>query len=256
MDVSQYSENIWTLLNAQSNIETLTFIDQPFFPVKAPPVTLRNKLELLTKLQVFASHTESEIHSIYPLLRLAPNLKELTYTNGNLDSYGMKAIKSLEKLILNNVNIESMSEFVKLLQRSKDSLTVLHFDYSSCCILLSRINTIRHLYDGLLTLKALKELTIPGGNSLCRHHNLEAPPRLEKLTVHMAQHVFLYPLLVILKRIIVKELTIEFRQCSHNVAPVPEFIETTRRRYLEQIQSHQTNLEIKFLTLPGFKKLM
>lgn len=230
MDVSQYSDNIWTLLNRQTNIQTLRYIDQPFFPVRVPPVALRHKLEFLTRIEVYASHTESEIHSISPILRVAPNVKELTYTNGNLDKYGLKTIKNLEKLILNNVNIESMNEFTKLLQRSKDTLKILHFDYSTCCILMSNINTIKHLYDNLLTLRELKELTIPAGNSLCRHHNLESPPKLEKLKIHMSQNSYLYTLFVILKRIIVTEMTIEFRQCIHTIAPVPELIEKNKEK--------------------------
>lgn len=247
LDTSPPNINVWTLLNFQNNVETLTIIDQPFFPTRSPPIILQQELKYLTKVKIISSHKEHEMHSISPLLRVAENIKELTYTNGNLDGYGLKSIKTLNILKLDNVNISSISEFMKLLQRSKDSLETLHFDYSSCCIAMSKINTIRHLYNGLLVLKALKDVKLPGGNSLCRHHNLEVPPRLSKLTIYMAKHMYIYPLFVILKRIIVDKMIIEFRECPHNISPVPDFIEDTRRRYLEHIQAHQTNLEIKYI---------
>lgn len=248
LDSSLPTMNLWTLLDFQTQVETLTIIDQPFFPYKSPPILLRQRLENLTKVEIFGSHREHEMHSISPLLRVARNIKELTYTNGNLDGYGLKSVKNLNKLKLNNVNIGSISEFLKLLHRSRDSLEILHFDYLSCCISMSRINIIRHSYDGLLLLNVLKDVKLPGGNSLCRHHNLEISPRLSKLTIYMAKHMYIYPLFVILKRIIVDEMIIEFRECPHNVSPVPDFIEDTKRRYLEHIQAHQTNLKIKYIS--------
>lgn len=238
MDFIRFSESSRNINNHRSTV----------FPYKSPPILLRQKLENLTKVKIFGSHREHEIHSISPLLRVARNIKELTYTNGNLEGYGLKSIRNLNILKLDNVNIENVSEFLKLMYRSRDSLGVLHFDYSSCCITMSKINTIRHLYDGLLLLNVLKDVKLPGGNSLCRHQNLEISPRLSKLTIFMASHMYIYPLFVILKRIIVDEMIIEFRECPHNVSPIPDFIEDTKRRYLEHIQAHQTNLKIKYIS--------
>lgn len=180
------------------------------------------------------------------MLRFTPNLKELTYSNGNLDKRGLQEIKDLEKLVLLNVVIEDIKQFGLLLFRSKNTMKTLHFYSSSCCILISEASTVRYIYNKLILLKSLKELKISGGNALCKHRNSEIPTKLENLTIIIPSHSYVYSLFTTLKRMKIEKLTLELKQCLHNISPMPPLIRFLRDKYLKQIKEQHKDLTIKY----------
>lgn len=246
IDIANRASLIWSLLNMQPKIETLTLIDQACMPYRSTPIILQRKFEFLVKITIHGSHSNREIHSISTLLQAAENVRDLTYSNGNLDSAGLKAIKLLESLKLTNVVIESKKELEELFFRSRDTLKIMHIDSTSCCTTLSEAFVLRFIYDRLILLRNLENLRIAGGNELCEHNNLEYPPFLKNLSVYVSSHCYLEEMYKTLKRIIVEKMTIELRHCLHNVGPMPSYVIQSRDRYLNQIREHQPNLTITY----------
>lgn len=246
IDTKNRASIILSLINMQPNIETLTLIDQACTPYRSIPFILQHKFEFLTKISVHGSHSNKEIHSISALLSVAENVSELIYSNGNLDSTGLKSIKRLEILKLTNVVIESKNDLEELFFRSRNTLKIMHIDSTSCCTTLSEAFILRFIYDRLILLQALEELKIAGGNELCDHKCLEYPPLLKTLNIYVANHCFIKEMYVTLKRVVVEKMIINLRHCLHNVSEMPKCILHMRDKYLNQIREHQPNLNITY----------
>lgn len=246
IDTKNRASIILSLINMQPKIETLTLIDQACTPYRSIPFILKHKFEFLTKIAVHGSHSNREIHSISTLLSAAENVKELIYSNGNLDSIGLKSIKRLEILKLTNVVIESKNELEELFFRSRNTLKIMHIDSTSCCTTLSEAFILRFIYDRLILLQSLEELKIAGGNELCDHRCLEYPPLLKTLNIYITNHCFIKDMYITLKRVVVEKMTIDLRHCLHNVSEMPKLILHMRDRYINQIREHQPNLIITY----------
>lgn len=239
--------NVWELLNTQPLLSTLTIIDQGYLTQTLTCVNMFVALENLTTIKIFGLHADKEIHSIQSLILAAPNLRELTYGNGNLFENSLKHMNKITKLELFNVTIDNDQAFADLLHKSRHTLKFLLFDLTTCCTILSEIATIRVIYDSLYFLDELTDLKIMAGNNLCNHENLEIPRRLKDLTIYCPEHLFINSLFVTLKRIVVNNLTLEFRHCIHHLSPIPKYIKHIKNRYLMDIKIHQENAKIKFI---------
>lgn len=109
------------------------------------------------------------------------------------------------------------------------------------------ISTIRIIYENLSILQNLETLKLMEGNSLCEHANLELPSKLQSLTIYTAEHKFYNKLFVTLKRIIVKKLTLEIRECKHNKSKLPTYFEQAKQKYISEIRAHQENFTLKLI---------
>lgn len=157
-------------------------------------------------------------------------------------------MRPMKTLILTNVTIENNGQLIALFTRSQKTLTTFQYDTKTCCSLLSEISTIRIIYENLSVLQNLETLKLMEGNSLCDHANLELPSKLKSLTIYSAKHKFYNELLRTLKRIIVKNLTLEIRECIHNKSIVPKDLEKAKQKYLSDIRAHQENFTLKMIT--------
>lgn len=116
--------------------------------------------EYLTVLTVETGIQFAQQHNIKILVEKCPNLKELTYSFGNLEPDTLEMLQPLRVLMLRNVYVP-FKQLGQYLQKAKDTLEVLQYTTNTnACSASACTIQVLVIIKTLPKLKKLKELTV------------------------------------------------------------------------------------------------
>lgn len=241
---------IFNLLCDHPNIQELKIHDSIRRIESTTNVLLCPKFEYLTILTIESQSDFAPFHNIKNIIWRCPNLKELTYSFGYIESETLDMLPKLKVLRLRQVHVPIV-KFNEFLVRSKDTLEVLQYVNDPTAHSLYTIQT-RIIYEHLPMLTNLKELTIMAIHDFLPFENLDAPTHMQKLTIIAQYNSCLPKLYIALTQVVVNKIDFEewmFKHCRI------EFNQTLMERKIRILKNMlQRQSELNYYILDAYNR--